>query len=78
MAPLLDGVRAGLRYVPGGTVSVRGRIGGLIAAEAGAQVRTADGRPFPDDILQTERAMLVACNDEDMNVLVEAVRRLER
>ena len=78
VAPLLDGVRAGLRYVPGGTVSVRGRIGGLIAAEAGAQVRTADGRPFPDDILQTERAMLIAGNDEDMNVLVEAVRRLER
>jgi fructose-1,6-bisphosphatase/inositol monophosphatase family enzyme len=78
VAPLLDGVRAGLRYVPSGSVSVRGRIGGLIAAEAGARVRAADGAPFPDDILQPERALLIACNDDDMGVLVDAVREAER
>jgi fructose-1,6-bisphosphatase/inositol monophosphatase family enzyme len=78
VAPLLPGVRAGLRYVKNGTVSVRGRIGALISSEAGALVRAADGRPFPQDIRQPERAMLVACNEEDLGVLLAAVREAER
>ncbi len=77
VAPLLAGVRAGLRYVRGGSVSVRGRIGSLIASEAGALVRAADGGPFPDDIRQPARALLVAGNDEDLGVLVAAVREAE-
>jgi hypothetical protein len=67
-----------LRYVKNGTVSVRGRIGALISSEAGALVRAADGRPFPQDIRQPERAMLVACNEEDLGVLLAAVREAER
>ena len=78
VAPLLAGVRAGLRYVRNGTVSVRGRVGALIASEAGALVRSADGRPFPEDIRETQRAMIVACNEEDLAVLVAAVREAER
>ena len=77
MAPLLEGVRAGLRYVPGGTVSVRGRIGARISAEAGAQVCTAQGTPFPDDIRAPEPALLVACNDEDLRVLVDALKQVD-
>lgn len=78
VAPLLAGVRAGLRYVTAGNVSVRGRIGALIASEAGALVRAGDGRPFPDDIREPERAMLVACDEQDLGVLLEAVREAER
>jgi len=78
VAPLLAGVRAGLRYVPAGNVSVRGRIGALISSEAGVRVCTADGSEFPDDIHATERALLIACNDEDLEVLVDAVREIER
>ncbi|MGI9590574.1 MAG: inositol monophosphatase family protein [Myxococcota bacterium] len=78
VAPLLTGVRAGLRYVRSGNVSVRGRVGALVASEAGALVRTAEGTPFPENIRQPERALLVACHEQDLQVLVEAVREVER
>lgn len=79
VAPLLAGVRAGLRWVRTGSrnVSVRGRIGALIASEAGALVRDGSGAPFPDDIRQVERALLVACSEEDVAVLLDAIRQAE-
>lgn len=77
VAPLLEGVRAGLRFVPRGSVSIRGRIGALISSEAGAMVRTAAGAPFPDDIRTPERAMLLASNEDDLGVLVDAARAAE-
>ena len=72
VAPLLSGVRAGLRWMSSGSVSVRGRVGGLIAAEAGALVCGSDGAPFPDDIRAPQSAMLVACNEDDLGVLIAA------
>jgi 3'(2'), 5'-bisphosphate nucleotidase len=72
VAPLLPGIAAGLRFVRDGSVSVRGRIGALIAAEAGALVRVEDGSPFPDDIRAPARALLLAASEDDLGVLCDA------
>jgi fructose-1,6-bisphosphatase/inositol monophosphatase family enzyme len=76
IAPLVVGCRAGLRWSPDGSIgiSVRGRIGALIAAEAGCFVRAENGRDFPLD--QTTRAatLRVTAREEDLNVLDEALR----
>jgi fructose-1,6-bisphosphatase/inositol monophosphatase family enzyme len=63
VAPLIPGVCAGLRMVrkyPEG-VSIRGRIGALISAEAGALVMGATA-PFTPDIRTPAPALLVANN----------------
>lgn len=72
VAPLIPGVRAGLRFVRGGSVSVRGRIGALIAREAGAQVCRGDGSAFPEGIREPADTLLVVASDEDLSVLVAA------
>ncbi len=76
VAPLVAGCRAGLRWSddPGLGVSVRGRIGALIAAEAGAWVRTEGGSVFPSD--QTTRAatLRVTARERDLDILTEALR----
>jgi fructose-1,6-bisphosphatase/inositol monophosphatase family enzyme len=74
VAPLIPGVCAGLRLVrenPEG-VSIRGRIGALIAAEAGALVMGATG-PFPDSIREPAEALLVAVKQEDLDALYDAL-----
>lgn len=74
VAPLVPGVCAGLRLAPDGRgVSRRGRIGVLIAREAGALVCCETGEPFPDDIDAPARALLVAARDEDLAALREAL-----
>ena len=78
VAPLIPGVRAGLRFVRGGSVSIRGRIGALIAREAGARVCAADGSPFPEDIREPADTLLVAGSDEDLAVLVAAAAAAKR
>lgn len=78
VAPLVPGVRAGLRWVgsdPSG-VSIRGRVGALISREAGALVRTETGEAFPLDLESHARALLVAGNEEDLQALREAVAAL--
>lgn len=67
VAPLVPGFVAGLRFAPApesgpapGSVSVRGRIGLLIAREAGATVRRADGSRFPETIYAPAASLLVA------------------
>jgi fructose-1,6-bisphosphatase/inositol monophosphatase family enzyme len=75
VAPLVPGVRAGLRLArenPGG-VSIRGRIGALIAEEAGALVRCETGEPFPRDIEAEATALIVAGNREDLGALERAL-----
>lgn len=75
VAPLVPGVRAGLRLAresPQG-VSIRGRIGALIAEEAGALVRCETGEPFPRDIEAKATALLVAGNREDLGALQRAL-----
>jgi hypothetical protein len=74
VAPLLKGVRAGLRW---GTaeegVSIRGRIGVLIAREAGLLVRGVGGEAFPDDVSALAPALLVASREDDLAVLDDAL-----
>jgi len=74
VAPLIPGVCAGLRLVrenPEG-VSIRGRIGALISAEAGAFVmgKTA---PFTPDIRIPAPALLIATNENILAHLRDAL-----
>jgi hypothetical protein len=76
VAPLIPGVRAGLRLARTSSqgISIRGRIGALVSAEAGARVVGPDGRPFPRDIRAPASALLVAADDEDLAALRRALR----
>jgi fructose-1,6-bisphosphatase/inositol monophosphatase family enzyme len=74
VAPLIPGVCAGLRVVrqnPEG-VSVRGRIGALIAEEAGALVMGESGE-FPAQIREPAHALLVAANQAHLEALQDAL-----
>jgi 3'-phosphoadenosine 5'-phosphosulfate (PAPS) 3'-phosphatase len=74
VAPLLPGVRAGLRIAPDASgISVRGRIGALIAAAAGARLEDEAGRPFPEAIEAPARALLVTASEADRRLLRSAV-----
>jgi hypothetical protein len=73
VAPLIPGVRAGLRRgnTPQG-ISIRGRIGALIAREAGAVVKGAGQSAFPEDSHTRAEHLLVAACEEDI-VMLDAV-----
>ena len=74
VAPLLPDVRAGLRLARDPRdVSIRGRIGALISEEAGALVRCETGEPFPRGIREPARALLLAADESDLEVLREAL-----
>jgi hypothetical protein len=74
VAPLVPGVRAGLRLATGPRgVSVRGRLGLVIARAAGARVESAPGVPFPEDVSAPARALAVAAEPSDLAVLHEAL-----
>jgi fructose-1,6-bisphosphatase/inositol monophosphatase family enzyme len=63
IAPLIKGVCAGVRWSDTDLgISIRGRVGVLIAREAGALVRAANGAEFPAD-LQTPCATLLVCSE---------------
>lgn len=71
VAPLIPGVRAGLRLVAGqGGVSTRGRIGALITRSAGGLVVDENGRPFPESIDEPRRALIAAADERDATALV--------
>lgn len=72
VAPLIPGVRGGLRLA-GDSVSIRGRIGVLIARAAGACALAEGGDPFPDDLETTARALAVAAGPDDARRLLEAL-----
>jgi fructose-1,6-bisphosphatase/inositol monophosphatase family enzyme len=74
IAPLIHGVCAGLRLARENAdgVSIRGRIGALIAAEAGALVTGATG-PFPSEIRTPAPALLVAATPETLSHLQDAL-----
>jgi hypothetical protein len=77
VAPLIPGVRAGLRVARGaGGVSVRGRIGALIAACAGAVLEDERGAPFPDSLSAPARALLVSADERDRAALRRAAAAL--
>lgn len=63
VAPLIKGVCAGVRWSDTDLgISIRGRVGVLIAREAGALVRAVNGAEFPDD-MQTPCATLLVCSE---------------
>jgi hypothetical protein len=75
VAPLIPGVRAGLRVarMPSG-ISLRGRIGALIASSGGARVEDETGRSFPTALDAPSRALLVAAGDDDLEALRDALK----
>ena len=74
VAPLIPGVRAGLRFVPSGAgISIRGRVGALISREAGAFVRGRHGASFPEDMESQAPALLVAATESDLALLDQAL-----
>ncbi|MBW2229422.1 MAG: hypothetical protein JRH17_03480 [Deltaproteobacteria bacterium] len=74
VAPLVPGVRAGLRWTdaPRG-LSVRGRVGALIALEAGALVGTDADRPLSLELDEVVATLRVASDDADLNLLAECL-----
>jgi hypothetical protein len=74
VAPFVPGVRAGLRLVRPGErrVSPRGRIGLLVAEEAGALTACELGAPFPREIDAPAQVLLVAGDAPDLEALGEA------
>jgi fructose-1,6-bisphosphatase/inositol monophosphatase family enzyme len=74
VAPLIPGVRAGLRWAPGESgISIRGRVGALISREAGALVRCGADREFPDDTESPAPVLLAACSEKDIALLRDAL-----
>jgi len=70
VAPLVPGVRAGLRLASSsGGISIRCRIGLLIASEAGARIESEKGERFPSQVDEPAQAVLVAASEEDMGHL---------
>jgi fructose-1,6-bisphosphatase/inositol monophosphatase family enzyme len=78
VAPLMPGVCAGLRLVRENAegVSIRGRIGALISAEAGALVTGANG-PFPSEIRAPAPALLIATNENTLAHLQDALSTIQ-
>jgi fructose-1,6-bisphosphatase/inositol monophosphatase family enzyme len=75
LAPVVPGVRGGLRIAKYATISARGRIGTLIAREAGALVETGDGDPFPDSLDAPATSLVVASDRETASAIQAALRR---
>ncbi|MFT5443210.1 MAG: fructose-1,6-bisphosphatase/inositol monophosphatase family enzyme [Myxococcota bacterium] len=75
VAPLIKGVCAGVRFAdtPVG-VSIRGRVGVLIAREGGALVRAAAGADFPDDLTTRRPTVLLASEPQQLDDLDDALR----
>jgi hypothetical protein len=77
VAPLIKGVRAGLRYAPNpGGVSIRGRIGCVISREAGALLETDGRRGFPEEVDVAAHTLRIATTEADLDLLAEAAADL--
>ena len=78
VAPLLPGVRAGMRFVSQESefgLSIRGRVGLTIAREAGASVQGDRGEIFPDDLDTPHWTLSLAANQQDQVLLREIMGR---
>lgn len=70
VAPLLPGVVAGIRVpVTASQISIRGKIGALIAHEAGMFLRREDGEPFLLELNALAQALLVAGDEPTLEML---------
>jgi 3'-phosphoadenosine 5'-phosphosulfate (PAPS) 3'-phosphatase len=77
VAPLIPGVRAGLREAAGGkSLSWQGRMGLLISTAGGATAENAAGERFPDEVDADEKLLLVSADDEAREVLRKAAALL--
>jgi fructose-1,6-bisphosphatase/inositol monophosphatase family enzyme len=74
VSPLLKGFCGGLRLAKD-TISIRGRVGLLIAKEAGAHITTETGAPFPDDLETPARGLALAADPTDLEALQSALRQ---
>ncbi len=75
VAPLLPGVGGCLRWCPDKGVSIRGKVGVLIAAEAGALICREGGAPFPTSLSERADLLLTATNPEIRDRLLRVSRR---
>jgi len=73
IAPLIRGVCAGVRRSATGDISIRGRIGALIAREGGAVVETEGGRAFPTDVSTGAATLRSVCDPADLPLLEAAL-----
>lgn len=74
VAPLLPGFCGGMRVAKASSsISTRGRIGLLIAAEAGAVITTGTGDPFPPDIDEPVETLVVASDADVARALRDAL-----
>lgn len=74
VAPLVKGVCAGLRWANTSLgISIRGRVGVLIAREGGALVRATNGSEFPEDMQTPSATLLVASDPRQLDDLDEAL-----
>lgn len=77
VAPLVPGVCAGLRVATGPRgISRRGRVGLLVAREAGLLVREAEGAPFPEEIDTPAPVLCVTATAEDQAALARALAHI--
>lgn len=78
VAPLLRGFCGGLRWAPALAegVSTRGRVGLLIAREAGAIVRGVNQEEFPADLRTPGPVLAVAADEDSSKRLGAAVQML--
>ncbi len=73
VAPLIPGVRAGLRIARDGDVSIRGRLGVAISRAGGAHATTGSGAPFPEAMDDPAAALVVAADAADLPRLLRAL-----
>jgi len=76
IAPLVKGVRAGIRWGHAEEgISIRGRIGLLVAREAGLCVLGSTGQDFPEDIGSFEPGLVIAPTREAAEPLLDCLPR---
>ncbi len=79
VAPLIPGVRAGLRCNSSPqSISIRGRVGALISREAGARVCGAGRSDFPVDAETPASVLMVASREADLDLLDQALSHDDR
>jgi fructose-1,6-bisphosphatase/inositol monophosphatase family enzyme len=71
VATLIPGVCGSLRWCPEKGVSIRGKVGLLIAREAGARVCDGTGAPFTDQLTERSDLLVTAINDEILDQLLQ-------
>jgi fructose-1,6-bisphosphatase/inositol monophosphatase family enzyme len=72
VATLIPGVCGSLRWCPASGVSIRGKVGLLIAREGGALVCDGEGAPFTNQLSERSDLLVTAANHEILDQLLLA------